>query len=75
MLDTPQFETFFLPLTDAVTLGFYFIVSIYAVFTAIFYYHWQSYGTDTKITGLTLVLYFVTTVPLLTIMGIMTFII
>lgn len=56
-------------------LGFYILLGVYAIFTAIFYYHWQTYGTDVRVTGLTLILYFLTTVPLLLVMGIMVLII
>lgn len=60
----------FLPsISDGVLLTFYLIAAFYLVFTAVFYYHWNQYGTDTKVTLLTAILYLITTVPLLLIAG------
>ena len=60
-----------LPYHDVALIGFYFVVGIYCIFTAILYYHWNEYGTDRAVTRLTLISYFATTIPLLLIMGIM----
>ncbi|MFT7644834.1 MAG: hypothetical protein ACI9BF_000495, partial [Candidatus Paceibacteria bacterium] len=56
-------------------LAFYFTIGIYTIFSAILYYHWKNYTTDNKVFGLTLILYFVSTIPLLIAMGIITIII
>ncbi|MCA9354947.1 hypothetical protein KC865_00140 [Candidatus Kaiserbacteria bacterium] len=64
-----------LPMETLLLLVFYFILASYVIFTAIFYYHWTNYSTDTKVTGLTFFLYFATTLPLLAVMGVMTVII
>lgn len=75
MTDLSQLKSSDIPIDDMITLVMYVILGIYVMFTAILYYHWQTYGTDKKISGLTLVLYFATTIPLLIVMGIMSFII
>ena len=40
-------------LPDFISLVFYLVLGIYAVFTAILYYHWNAYGNSLKVTGLT----------------------
>ncbi len=75
MMDFSNLQTLGIPLNTIVQLGFYFVLGAYAIFTAIFYYHWQTYGTDVRVTGITLIVYFLTTVPLLLVMGIMVLII
>lgn len=57
-----------LPLETVVMLAFYLVLGAYAIFSAILYYHWNNYGFDIKVTSLTLIVYFVTTLPLLLIM-------
>lgn len=52
-------------LTTLATLGFYLIAAVYIVFTAIMYYHWNAYSTNKTVNGITLLLYLVTTIPLL----------
>ena len=64
-----------LPLQNLLTLGFLLTLGLYAVFSFIMYYHWNEYSVEPKITSLTLFLYFISTVPLLLILGIMTLII
>ena len=73
MTDFSTFSSVGIPLGLITQLGFYLILGAYAVFTGIFYYHWQTYSTNAKVTGLTYLLYFSSTLPLLVIMGIMTF--
>ncbi len=75
MLDIGQLGSVNISLHTLVMLVLYFVFGAYAIFSAVFYYHWQAYGTDFKITGLTLILYFATTIPLLIVMGILAFII
>ena len=71
MLDFAQFNSLMLPIDTLMQLAFYVILGIYAVYSAILYYHWSAYGTDVKVTLLTLILYFAITVPLLIVMGIL----
>jgi len=67
--------TFTLPLHTIVTLGFYAITTVYALFSIIMYYHWDEYSTDAKVTRVTLVLYFASTVPLIIVLGLTTLVI
>lgn len=69
----PSISSF--PISDLVTLGFYFMAFIYIIFSIIFHYHWKEYGTDAKVTKITLVFYFSSTLPLILLLGIMTLII
>lgn len=63
--------SFALSLDTLMSLFFFFVLGSYAIFTAILYYHWQTYATDDKVSAMTLGLYFVTTIPLLMVMGLM----
>lgn len=67
--------TLSLPLHTIVTLGFYLMAMLYIVFSTILYYHWKEYSTDAGVTRTTLILYLVTTIPLILIMGITTLVI
>jgi hypothetical protein len=58
-----------------IALGFYFAAFIYIIFTAIMYYHWNEYSIDTGVTRITLILYFVMTVPLMLTLGVLALII
>ncbi len=69
---TTTFSLASLPIETLATLGFYIVAAAFAIFSAILYYHWDAYSTDAGVTRLTLVTYFSTTIPLLIIMGIMT---
>lgn len=71
MIDLSQFDSFNLPIETTETLAFYFITGIYAIFSAIFYYHWIAYGTDKKVTTITIIAYFTSTVPLLAAMTVL----
>lgn len=57
-----------LSLHTLVMLTLYLVIGIYTIFSSILYYHWKAYGTDTKVTAYTLIIYFSTTLPLLIIM-------
>ncbi|MCD5381088.1 MAG: hypothetical protein LR008_00760 [Candidatus Pacebacteria bacterium] len=70
MNDLGQLSSLTLPLETLVMLAFYFILGAYTIFSAILFYHWRAYSSDTKVTGLTLILYFATTAPLLLILTI-----
>jgi heme/copper-type cytochrome/quinol oxidase subunit 2 len=63
----------FMSLGDVITLLFYITAIIYIVYSVILYYHWTQYGTNKAITGLTLLTYGLTTVPLILIMAALTF--
>jgi len=65
--------TFTGDLATLMTLGFYVLAIFYIVFTVIFYYHWMQYAVDAKIRNLSLLIYFLTTLPLLGLMGLMIF--
>ena len=58
-----------LSLDDLVLLAFYILVGLYALFTAILYYHWQVYSPDVRMNFITFVTYFVITVPLILTLG------
>ena len=64
-----------LPFDNITLLGFYAVTAGYCIFSAILYYHWNAYGTDARVTKLTLYSYAGTTIPLLLIMGLMALII
>lgn len=71
MLSPDALTTLNFPIGDIALFALYFIIGAYAIFSAVFYYHWHTYGTDAKITNLTLGLYFGITLPLLIIMTLM----
>lgn len=68
-------NSFALPISTVAQFAFYFVAGMYVIFSAILYYHWQTYGTDQKVTTLTLALYILSTLPLIIVMGIMLLII
>ena len=59
----------FLPTDALIPLIFLVIVFFYAIFTGVFYYHWNAYAMGGKVISLTYLIYFVLTVPLLAIMA------
>ena len=71
MADINQLGVSAIPIELITTLGFYIIAGLYVLFTAVFYYHWKTYSTDEKVTNLTYVLYFITTLPLIIVMGVL----
>lgn len=62
-----------LPTHTLITLGFYGITGLYAVFTLILYYHWQQYSVDATVSRITWLLYLITTAPLIVALGGLTF--
>ncbi len=60
-----------LPYDSVALFGFYLVVAAYCIFSGILYYHWNEYGTDARVTKLTLISYFASTIPLFIIMGLM----
>lgn len=59
-----------LPLDTIILVSLYFVLGVYAIFSAILYYHWQTYTVDDKVSSITLMIYSGITVPLLLIMAI-----
>ncbi|MCA9357700.1 hypothetical protein KC902_00375 [Candidatus Kaiserbacteria bacterium] len=72
MYDLTQIEIATIPVHDLVLFTFYLVLAGYTIFTAIFYYHWKAYGSDTRVTNYTLISYFLLTLPLVLVMGILT---
>jgi hypothetical protein len=60
-------------LPTLMTLGFYLLALLYVIFSVIFYYHWMQYAVDKRVRSVSLSLYIFTTLPLITIMGLMIF--
>jgi hypothetical protein len=58
-----------LPTGDIATLAFYVVIGVYAIFTAVLYYHWHTYTSDVKMATATYVAYFAITIPLLSVMA------
>lgn len=63
----------FMTLPDFIVLLFYIMTAIYVIYSAIFYYHWQQFGTNSAVTWITFVTYTATTVPLFLIMAAIAF--
>jgi|AntRauTorckE6833_2_1112554.scaffolds.fasta_scaffold00191_13 succinate dehydrogenase hydrophobic anchor subunit len=62
-------------LDNAVNITLLFILVIYLIYSLILYYHWKAYSSDIRVTAMTLITYFSTTIPLMIIMTILAFII
>ena len=54
-------------------IGFYLFAIVYAVFSAVLFYHWQSYSMSSTITMQTYLAYALCSLPLLAIMAIIAF--
>ncbi len=52
-------------LSTLATLGFYLMATVYIIFTAIMYYHWNEYSTSARVSSITLICYLATTIPLI----------
>jgi len=61
--------SFAVTLKTVLMLGFYIMTAAYIIFTTIMYYHWNEYSVDAKVTSVTLITYFVTTIPLIATLG------
>ena len=59
-----------LPLKSILEVIFYVLVAVYAIYSAVLYYHWQSFSIDLKVSGFTMVLYFAGSIPLVLTMGV-----
>ena len=60
-----------MPLSDIVLLVFYIVLLGYIIYSVILYYHWQQYSTNAAVTWTTLVIYAVTTLPLILLMSVL----
>lgn len=58
-----------LSLHSTLLLALYITTGIYVIFSAILYYHWNTYSTDERVSRITLITFFVSTFPLLLIMA------
>jgi hypothetical protein len=59
-----------LPLDTLVSVAALVVFAIYLIYSAILYYHWDTYGTDDKVKSITLIFYLIATVPLIIIVGV-----
>jgi heme/copper-type cytochrome/quinol oxidase subunit 2 len=75
MNDLSQIYSEYISLDNAVNITLFLVFIVYLIYSVVLVYHWKSYSTDVKITGMTLVTYFSTTIPLLIIMTILAFVI
>lgn len=57
-------------LSTILTLAFYLLALMYVVFSVVLYYHWMQYAVDKRVRGLSLAAFFLSTLPLIGIMGI-----
>ena len=73
MVPLSELSELTIPLHTALTLVFYLVVAGYTIFTFIMYYHWNEYSLDNKVSRITLLFYFLTTLPLVICMGLITF--
>ena len=71
----PNPASLYIPLETLTTLGFYFVIIIYIVFSAILHYHWKEYNIEKTVTKTTLTFYYSTTLPLVLILAILALII
>jgi hypothetical protein len=73
MIGLPDITTVTVPLPVLAQFGFYIVTGLYAVFTMILYYHWNQYSTNAAMSRLTTVMYLIITLPLIIMIGILTF--
>ena len=55
-------------------IGFYLVTIVYALFSAILFYHWQNYYISTTVTMQTYIAYALCSLPLVAIMASIAFI-
>lgn len=71
---TPEIQNISLPVSfsfDKIFLiVFLCMLAGYIIYSVILYYHWSQYATSKSMSLLTLVSYFVTTIPLMIFLGI-----
>ncbi len=56
-------------ITPLLQIGFYFTAIVYAIFSAILFYHWQNYSMSNAVTLQTYIAFAVFSLPLLAIMA------
>lgn len=61
------------PLGPLLQLGLYATLIVYAIFSAVLFYHWQNYSMSKVATMQTYLAYAITSLPLLAIMAIIAF--
>ncbi len=66
-------ETLPITITPLLQIGFYLIAIIYAIFTAVLFYHWQNYSMSRLVTTQTYLAFALTSLPLLAIMAVIAF--
>ncbi len=54
-------------------IGFYVVAIVYAIFSAVLFYHWQSYSMSSTVTMQTYLAYALCSLPLLAIMAVIAF--
>ena len=54
-----------IPLTTVLPLLFYLVTLAYVIFTAILYYHWQTYSANPRTSYITYVAFFSLSLPLI----------
>jgi hypothetical protein len=64
-MDLTQTAPSTISIETIVMLVFYLVLGAYVIFSAVLYYHWKTYGTDTAVTSYTLIVFFATTIPLM----------
>jgi hypothetical protein len=64
-----MFPSWSIELTTTLTFIFYIMTALYAIFSVILYFHWMEYAVDNRIRNLSLLLYFLSTLPLVATMG------
>ncbi len=62
-----------LSITPLLQLGFYLIAIVYAIFTAVLFYHWQSYSVSSAVTLQTYTAFTLFSLPLLIVMAAIAF--
>jgi hypothetical protein len=62
-----------LTITPLLQLGFYLMAIIYAIFSAILFYHWQNYSMSAAVTLQTYIAFAVFSLPLFGIMAAIAF--
>ncbi|MFM2340311.1 MAG: hypothetical protein RLZZ360_947 [Candidatus Parcubacteria bacterium] len=62
-----------LSITPLLQLGFYLIAIVYATFTAVLFYHWQSYSVSSAVTLQTYTAFALFSLPLLIVMAAIAF--
>jgi hypothetical protein len=75
MQDLATFSGPTLSLHSTMLLGLYVIAGIYVIFSAVLYYHWNTYSTDQRVSHITLITFFLSTFPLLLTMALILLII